>query len=218
MDFSYADAIAYLHKLGISDSNMEALYRISGRTDRESKEHFVRMRANYLSTYGRTAIYNSTVKRDAPFSEIQKMVPLAEQNKIELEESFLQKFHIAFIKNSKYSIPVTLGKEEYETIVPKTIVELIQEGFLMHNCLVDRAYWMALGTMKFFFIRKKNNINTPLIDVVLTQDNKILWAITKYHENIKGDNKIVFDKWYKTCFGHAPTQRDYVPRQDWFII
>lgn len=223
MEFNYPDAIAYLHKLGISDSDMEALFLIGRRTDKngslcESKEHFIRMRAAYLSNYGRTAVHNSTIKKDASLSEIEKLVALRDQTKIELEESFLQKFHIAFVKNSKYSIPITLKGEKYEVIVPKTIVDLIKEGLLMHNCLVDRAYWMALGTMKFFFIRKKNDINTPLMDVVLTQDNKILWAITKYHENIKGDNEIVFKKWFKTCFGHIPTKKDYVPRQDWFSI
>ena len=134
------------------------------------------------------------------------------------ENSFKKDFYLSFVRNIKYSISINLKGEEYEVITPKTVYELIKEGQKMHNCLKLRAYWAALGSMKFFFIRKKDDIESPWIDVILDKNNKIIWAITDKHNNVEGVAKDVVDEWYKICFGRKPNELDYVPRNKWFSI
>ena len=244
---NYDEALAYLNKLGITNAEIKELYLMGRKTwpsltrratqCYESKEYFIKELASNLKYYGNDAVRNkfqlkgkytwsraiklakNEEERDKIYHELTIENIVKEKQEVEtLEDNFQRKFYLSFVHNIGYSFSIKFKKEEYEVIVPKTTAELMKEGFRMNNCLKARAYWMALETMKFFFIRKKNDINTPLIDVVLTQDNRILWAITKDHENVCGDNKTIVNRWYKACFGHTPTKRDYVPKHEWFEI
>ena len=208
----------FFDKLGVTAQELKELHRVGRYSSSEEEGDFVIRKAVSVKNHGRDAVWNA-IKSVETYTETRmERFRIRDEAVENFEKDFPKKFYCAFVHNTKYSLSVKLREEEYEVIVPKTVGEMMKEGFIMHNCLTDRAYWMALGTMKFFFIRKKNEIDTPLIDVVLAQDNRILWVITKDHKNVIGDNKTVFNRWYKSCFGHTPTKADYVPRQEWLKI
>lgn len=209
----------FFDQLGLTAQELKELHKIACCGSSEKEADFIIRKAVSVKDNGRSAVWNAIKRSVELYAEtVVEKGRIRDEATEKFEKDFSKKFYCAFVRNTKYSIPVKLRGEEYVVIVPKTVKEMMEEGFRMNNCLTDRAYWMALGTMKFFFIRKKDNIEAPLIDVILSKDNRILWVITKNHENVRGDNKTVFNRWYKTCFGHAPTKADYVPRQEWFKI
>lgn len=246
------EALEYLKKLGITNSELKEIYeeelkkleedyftlekiysqheesefRKRKLLDLEKRKQWEKARlftetvktlANNLKDYGYEAVdnfYSDGNYLNKKYRGSETLESLMERH----ESSFKEDFYLSFVENTKYSISFDLKEEEYEAFAPKTPGTLIKEGYKMHNCLRARAYWAALGSMKFFFIRKKNDIETPMIDVILDKNNRIIWAITDNHHNVEGKTKDIVDEWYQICFGHKPNALDYLPRSKWFSI
>lgn len=104
---------------------------------------------------------------------------------------------------------VTVNGTIYTATIPKNGKELTDEGNKMHNCLVMRHPYVAAGQMRVIFLRK--NENEPYIDIVLNEDDRIIWAITDYHKNVQGDDLKAVELWYESIFGQKKHDEMWTP-------
>lgn len=141
----------------------------------------------YLNLENKEDIYPSNLfrKYDRINDEIIRM------------DNLHEKYSNAVLAYINFEKEFEVGGVKYYATVPHTQKELIMEGYNMHNCLVMRNRDIASGEMKVVFIRKEDN--KPFIDVILDKDNRVIWAITDYHENVRRqpENYEVVKTWYR---------------------
>ena len=102
---------------------------------------------------------------------------------------------ITKILTEKYQFEDIFNGETYFSIVPQSEFEMTREGNNMHNCLVMRHRDVASNNMHIVFLQKERG--KSYIDIIMNNEDKIIFAITDFHENVKGkDKNLVFD-WYK---------------------
>lgn len=104
-------------------------------------------------------------------------------------------FPAAVEKMKKFDGEILFKGKKYIAETPKNIKELILEGYMMHNCLVMRGPDVARENMRIMFIRTPDK--KPYIDVIMDKDYNIIWAITDYHANVEGDNRLLVENWHK---------------------
>lgn len=97
--------------------------------------------------------------------------------------------------SKKYKFENEFKGEKYFCIVPKNEMELIQEGYKMHNCLIVRGTEFAENKMHIVFLQKK--LGESYIDIIMDSNDNIIWAIKDFHEEVKNDDKDLVCNWYK---------------------
>lgn len=110
------------------------------------------------------------------------------------QENRVLAFNEQVTKLSKYNFMEDFRGKHYYSMVPQNEMELINEGYQMHNCLVVRGDAFAADQMRIIFIRKDKD--KPYIDVIMNNRDKIVWAITNDHKNIEGEDLDLVYHWY----------------------
>lgn len=90
---------------------------------------------------------------------------------------------------------IIFNDKKYIVDTPKSVKELILEGYLMHNCLVMRGPDIANERMRVVFIRTSDN--KPYIDVIMDPGYGIIWAIKDMHANVEGEDKKLVSSWHE---------------------
>jgi hypothetical protein len=114
-------------------------------------------------------------------------------------DNIAEKYSNAVLAYINFEKEFEVDGVKYYATVPRSQKELIMEGYNLHNCLVMRGPYVASGEMKVVFIRKEDN--KPFMDIILNNENRIIWAITDYHENVKirPENYAIVKAWYKSA-------------------
>ncbi len=206
-------AKTFLRKVGIGPEECERLYALRRETGwRTPLEKFERDLAEELAHRFWDDYYVRLVS--AGRHTINTYGELVERFDQEIERA-KSSWEKAVQKNAELETEVTVGREKYVVTVPKTVEELIAEGYMMRNCLRNRLPWILSGEMKVYFIRRASEPGMPLVDVVLDEDDKIIWAVTDLHETVKGETRRAVNGWYKEVFGHTPGKADRADAIKW---
>jgi hypothetical protein len=123
-------------------------------------------------------------------------------------DNIKEKYSDAIQKFLKWETEFEVDGIKYYATVPRTQKELIMEGYNLHNCLVMRGPYVASGEMKVVFIRKEDN--KPFMDVILDENDRIIWAITDFHANVKWkeENYAITKAWYRLAVENVKYDRD----------
>lgn len=90
---------------------------------------------------------------------------------------------------------IIFNNKKYIVDTPKSVKELILEGYLMHNCLVMRGPDIANERMRVVFIRTADN--KPYIDVIMDPWYRIIWAIKDMHVNVEDEDRKLVEIWHE---------------------
>lgn len=104
-------------------------------------------------------------------------------------------FPAAVEKMKRFDGEITFNGKKYIAETPKSVKELILEGYIMHNCLVMRGPDVARERMRIMFIRTADK--KPYIDVIMDPYYNIIWAIKDKHINVEDEDKILVENWHK---------------------
>ena len=76
----------------------------------------------------------------------------------------------------------------------KSIEDLIDESFQMHNCVRDYYEKIINDISQIYFLRKKDNPNESFVTIEV-KNGKIVQAYEKYNKEVKSDIKKILDNW-----------------------
>lgn len=91
--------------------------------------------------------------------------------------------------------------EDFVFIVPTYYSDIKKEATIQRNCTALRYKQYLDGQYIYVYMRKKDKPDVPYVTIVVDEEKgNIVWAITKNHQDVKGeDERIVNDyvSWYR---------------------
>lgn len=101
--------------------------------------------------------------------------------KLNLKNAEIQnkKFAVNFEKLKKFEYE----SDEYKIVAPQNIDDIVKEGSKLHHCVANYAESVGEGKTKILFLRKKDNIQSPLVTIRLTGDKLLKISMAKGHSN-----------------------------------
>ena len=87
------------------------------------------------------------------------------------------------------------SNDEYSIITPKDIPHLIEEGSRMNHCVGSYIDRIISGNSKILFLRRTEDINTPLSTIELNKRNKVIQHRGAFNRQPKADEKDIVKYW-----------------------
>lgn len=96
-----------------------------------------------------------------------------------ITESMASKYAKALEKLQKYA----MESDDYAVVVPQNLVEIIKEGAVLNHCSATYVPKVNQGLTYFFFLRKKGELEKPLVTFNIIKDYKEpeKWLIEQIH-------------------------------------
>lgn len=76
------------------------------------------------------------------------------------------------------------SNEKYSIIVPKKLIEIIQEGLNLHHCVGSYIDAICNKYNKIYFLRKNESLNQSWFTIDVDYDNNVRQVHTKYNKTI----------------------------------
>ncbi|MBR6146862.1 MAG: PcfJ domain-containing protein [Lachnospiraceae bacterium] len=125
------------------------------------------------SILGKLNPYKKLPRPDEIYTKLQLMESIANhmEDKGVIDEG-IQKHRIA---------DFAYENRDYEAIVPSTMIQIIEEGINMHNCLANYLYKLSEGYTHVVFVRRKSDKEGSYMDIEITH-REIIMARLKLNE------------------------------------
>ena len=125
------------------------------------------------SILGKLNPYKKLPRPDEIYTKLQLMESIANhmEDKGVIDEG-IQKHRIA---------DFAYENRDYKAIVPSTMIQIIEEGINMHNCLANYLYKLSEGYTHVVFVRRKSDKEGSYMDIEITH-REIIMARLKLNE------------------------------------
>ena len=137
-----------------------------------------------------------------------------------ITESMASKYAKALEKLQNYA----MESDDYAIVVPQNLIEIIQEGATLNHCSATYVPKVNQGLTYFFFLRKKGELEKPLITFNIIKDHTEpeKWLIEQIHGKCdrsptrEEENRTMFEgpAQYLSCKVSSPTLCTEIPSFD----
>ena len=112
----------------------------------------------------------------------------------------------------KYIKQYEFSDENFSIVIPSGIDDIIREGKLQQHCVGGYAHRHVNGTLTICFLRKTNDIETPLYTIEM--HGKALTQVQgkKNETPLTPEAKVFFDMWFEWVRGGSKRNKDGTPK------
>lgn len=156
-----------------------------------SPSEYIQLVVDYVRI---SKLLNLTIPSKMPKDIVKDHDLISAQYKY-VKDKIVEKQFIERVKENKLLLKSLPKNEHYTIISPETPNDLIEEGLKMRHCVGTYVNSYAAGNSKIFFVRNKDDINTPCVTLELGKTNGLKQARSFANSNPSKDILEFIDEW-----------------------